>query len=183
MTRQDTARRLQVFLLATFKSEEKPIIDQKATFNLTYGVFVLTANHEKDNGCIINTATQVASDPVRLMISVQKGNYTRELIEKSGKFNISVLNENVPFETIRHFGMQSGRDTDKFSSFDKVKTARNGIKYICADTNAFFSLDVVFTKDLGSHVVFIGEVTEAQVLGKEPSCTYAHYHKAIKPKF
>ena len=33
---------------------------------------------------------------------------------------------------------------------------------------------------LNTHV---GQVTESKVLSKEPSCTYAHYHKAVKPKF
>ena len=31
--------------------------------------------------------------------------------------------------------------------------------------------------------MFIDEVTDAKVPEKKPSCTYAHYHKAIKPKF
>ena len=68
---------------------------------------MLTAKDDQDNGCIINTCVQVAGDPTRLMISCQMGNLTREIIEKTGKFNISVLTEDVPFETIRHFGMQS----------------------------------------------------------------------------
>ena len=155
-----------------------------ATYNLTYGLFVVTAkDQEKDNGFICNTAVQVASDPLRLMVSVQKGNLTREMIERSGQFNVSVLTEDVPFETIRYFGMQSGRDVDKFASFPAVERSRNGLYYLTENTNAVFSCKVVEKKDLGSHMMFIGEVTEAKVLGKAPSCTYAHYHKAIKPKF
>ncbi len=143
---------------------------------------MLTAKGEKDNGCIINTAVQVASDPTKIAVSVQKGNYTREIIEKTGKFNVSVLTEDVPFDTIRHFGMQSGRETDKFADFKACDTAFNGVKYITENTNAFFSCKVEHSKDLGSHVLFVGEVTEARILGRQPSCTYAHYHKAIKPK-
>ncbi len=183
MTRQDTARRLRDSSTVTFTNKEKPVIDQKATFNLTYGVFVLTARGEQDNGCIINTCVQVASEPTRIMISAQKGNLTREIIEKSGKFNVSVLTDDVPFEVIRHFGMQSGRDVDKFADFGDTAEAANGIKYITKNTNAFFSADVVFSRDLGSHVMFIGELTEARVLSDKAPCTYAHYHKAIKPKF
>ena len=149
---------------------------------MTYGLFVLTAKGEKDNGCITNTAVQVASDPTRIAVSVQKGNYTREIIEKTGKFNVSVLTDDVPFETIRHFGMQSGREVDKFKDFTACDTACNGIKYITENTNAFFSCKVEHSKDLGSHVLFIGEVTEAKVLSNKQPCTYAHYHKAIKPK-
>ena len=155
-----------------------------ATYNLTYGLFVLSArDQDKDNGCICNTAVQVASDPLRLMVSVQMGNLSREMIENSGQFNVSVLTEDVPFETIRHFGMQSGRDVDKFEAFQAVARSRNGLYHLTENANAMFSCKVVEKKDLGSHMMFIGEVTEAKALSKAPSCTYAHYHKAIKPKF
>lgn len=116
-------------------------------------------------------------------MSVQMGNLTREIIEKTGVFNVSVLTEDTPFETIRRFGMQSGRDTDKFADFSGVQRSQNDLLYVTENTNAMFSCKVVETLELGSHKMFIGEVTEAKVLGKGTSCTYAHYHKAIKPKF
>ena len=41
-------------------------MDKKAMYKLSYGLFVLTAREgEKDNGCIINTAIQGASEPNR----------------------------------------------------------------------------------------------------------------------
>ena len=150
---------------------------------MSYGLFVLTAKEDQDNGCIINTCVQVASEPTKLAISCQMGNLTREMVEKTGEFNVSVLTEDVPFETIRHFGMQSGRDTDKFAAFSSVKRSHNGLYYLAENCNAMFSCKVLSKQDLGSHMLFIGEVTEAKVLDKKPSCTYAHYHKAIKPKF
>ena len=144
---------------------------------------MLTAQDDQDNGCIINTCVQVASDPTKLAISCQMGNLTREIIEKTGSFNVSVLTEDVPFETIRHFGMQTGREVDKFASFPNVKRSHNGLYYLTENANAMFSCKVLSKQDLGSHMLFIGEVTEAKVLDNKPSCTYAHYHKAIKPKF
>ncbi len=144
---------------------------------------MLTAKDETDNGCICNTCVQVASAPLRLMVSVQMGNLTRELIEKTGVFNVSVLTEDVPFETIRHFGMQSGRDVDKFRDFSAVQRSHNGRYYLVEHCNAMFSCKVIHKQDLGSHMMFLGEVTEAKALGKGPSCTYAHYHKRIKPKY
>ncbi len=138
---------------------------------------------EKDNGCICNTAVQVAGEPLRLMISVQMGNLTREIIERTGVFNVSVLTEDVPFDTIKHFGMQSGRDVDKFADFKAVERSHNGLYYLTENANAMFSCKVLSKQDLGSHMMFIGEVTEAKRLKKGASCTYAHYHAAIKPKF
>ncbi len=143
---------------------------------------MLTSTGEKDNGCITNTAIQVASEPTRLSVAVQKGNYTRQLIEQSGQFAVSVLTEEVPFEVIRHFGMQSGRDVDKFADCTEDARMSNGCRYIPKYTNACFAAKVVSATDLGSHILFIGEVTESRVLGDAPSCTYAHYHAAIKPK-
>ena len=144
---------------------------------------MLTAQEDQDNGCIINTCVQVASDPTKLAISCQMGNLTREIIERTGKFNVSVLTEDVPFETIRHFGMQTGREVNKLDSWAEAKRSHNGLLYLTEHVNAMFSCKVIEKKDLGSHMMFVGEVTESKVLSKTPSCTYAHYHKAIKPKF
>ena len=144
---------------------------------------MLTAKEDQDNGCIINTCVQVANDPTRIAISCQSENLTREMIERTGVFNVSVLTEDVPFETIRHFGMQTGREVNKLDSWAEAKRSCNGLLYLTENCNAMFSCKVVDKKDLGSHMMFIGEVTESKVLSKAPSCTYAHYHKAIKPKF
>ena len=96
-------------------------MDKKAMYKLSYGLFVLTAREaEKDNGCIINTAIQAASEPNQLSICVNKANYTHDMIERTGKFTVSVLSQNAQFELFKHFGFQSGRDTNKFESFEKV---------------------------------------------------------------
>lgn len=183
MTKPATARHSRVCWSATFAEQEKPAIDPAATRSLTYGLFLLTARGaEKENGCIVNTCVQVASEPTRLAISVQTGNLTRELIQQSGQFNVSVLTEDVPFETIRRFGMQSGRDTDKLEGFAGLERSRNGLPYLTEHAASMFSCKVLESKDLGSHVLFLGEVVESKVLSRAEPCTYAHYHAAIKPK-
>ena len=144
---------------------------------------VITAQEDHDNGCIANTCVQVASNPDHLVISMQMGNLTREIIERTGKFNVSVLTDDVPFETIRHFGMQSGRDLDKFADIVGFERSHNGLIYLTEHTNAMFSCTVKEKMNLGSHMMFVGEVTESKVLGEGTSCTYAHYHQAIRPKF
>lgn len=155
-----------------------------ALYKLSYGLHVLTARDgETDNGCIINTCFQVAEAPEKLVISVQKGNLTRQMIQSSGRFNVSTLTDAVPFETVRHFGMQSGRDTDKFAAGYTTRRSHNGLLYLTDHTNAMFSCKVLEQMDLGSHVLFVGQVTESKVLSQGESCTYAYYHKAIKPKF
>ena len=159
-------------------------MDNNAFFKLSYGLFVLTARQgDKDNGCIINTVMQVTDTPKQIQIAVNKQNFTHDMIAQTGKFNVSVLSLDAVFWVFQHYGFQSGRDVDKFADFVGFTRSHNGLTYLTDHTNAVFSCEVKETVNLGSHMLFIGEVTESKVLGKGNSCTYAHYHKAIKPKF
>ena len=115
-------------------------MDKKAMYKLSYGLFVLTAKEEnKDNGCIVNTAIQAASDPNQLSICVNKANYTHDMILRTGEFTVSVLSQNAGFDLFQRFGFQSGRDVNKFDGFDKCTRGRNGIFYITEGTNAYIS--------------------------------------------
>ena len=154
----------------------------KAVYNISYGVYVLTAKGEKQNGCIINTLMQITSSPVKISVTVNKDNYTTGLIEKSGEFNVSILDSRVAFDVIERFGFASGRDTDKFDGFVDYKIAKNGIAYITKATNAYLSAKVIDKVDNGTHITFFAEVTEDAVLSNEKPITYAHYLENIKPK-
>lgn len=157
-------------------------MDKKAMYQLTYGLFVLAAKDgEKDNGCIINTAGQVTTSPNRITITVNKGNYTHDMIVKTGEFNVCILDETAPFSVFENFGFQSGRDADKWQ---KVSYARseNGIAYLTEYSNAYISGKVVQQIDLGTHTMFVADVTDAGVLSDAPSVTYAYYQSNIKPK-
>ena len=158
------------------------MIDNTATFKLSYGLFILTAKEgEKDSGCIINTVQQVTDKPLQISVTVNKQNYTHDMIMRTGKFNVSVLDETASFDIFKRFGFQSGRDTDKFADFPKFRM-ENGIVFVAQSCNAAFSGKVVQTVDCGTHTLFIAEVTEAMTLDKTPSVTYAYYFEHIKPK-
>lgn len=158
-------------------------MDKKAMYNLTYGLFVLTSGEgEKDSGCIINTAGQVTTSPNRISITVNKENFTHDLVKKSGVFNISIISEKADFELFKHFGFQSGREVDKFGGYASCKRSENGLYYVTAGTNAYISAKVEQAIDLGSHTMFIAEVTDMEVLSDDPSATYAYYQSSIKPK-
>ncbi len=171
-------------------------MNTKAMYKLSYGLFVCTAvRGDKTNGCITNTAVQVASDPNRISIAINKSNYTHDMVKETGTCNISVISKDASFELFKHFGFQSGRNVDKFSPdlLDPLakeisngesifKMADNGIPYITAGTNAYFSLKVEKEVDLGSHTLFICEPTFMTVLSDTPSCTYEFYQSDIKPK-
>ena len=158
-------------------------MDPTAMFKLSYGLFVLSAREdEKDNGCIINTVTQVTTTPNRITIAVNRANLTHDMIKRTGVFNVSVLSEDAPFELFRHFGFQSGRAADKFAGWAASRRSENGVLYLTACTNAYISARVVDTWELETHTVFLAEVTEMAPLDSAPSMTYAHYHAEVKPK-
>ena len=158
-------------------------MDTKAMFKLTYGLFVLTTESAgKMNGCITNTAIQVANDPTRIGLAVNKANYTEGLIQASRKFNISVISTDADFALFKHFGFQSGRDVDKFADFADYTVKENGIPIITKGTNAWMTCSVTETFDLGSHTFFVATIDDMEVLADTESCSYGYYQSNIKPK-
>ncbi len=158
-------------------------MDNKAMYKLSYGLFVVTAKvGDKVNGCITNTALQVASEPNQIAVAINKANLTHDMVMENKKLNISVISEDADFELFKHFGFQSGRDVDKFAGFTDCKYSPNELPYITKGTNAYFSLYVQNTVDLGSHTLFIGVPVAMEVLSDVHSATYAYYQRNIKPK-
>lgn len=158
-------------------------MDISALFKIGYGLYVLSANEMgKDNACIVNTVMQVTSNPCKIAVCVNKNNLSCEMIQHTKKLNISVLAEGVDFDVFKIFGFQSGRNTEKFTNFLDVKRSPNGVLYITKNTNAYFSAYVQQEVDLGTHIMFIAELVESEVLSDKPTVTYDYYQKNIKPK-
>ncbi len=157
-------------------------MDNTALFKIGYGLYLLTANDGKDNGCIINTFMQVSSDPLTAVFGINKQNHTHDMIMKTGVCNISTLTQKVPFEIFERFGFKSGKDADKFAGFSATDRSENGVLYLTDYVNSFISLKVVGTENFGTHTLFRAEITDAKVLSQDESVTYSYYHANIKPK-
>ncbi len=152
-----------------------------ATFKLTYGLFVLSAKDgEKDNGCIINTAIQVTSNPMRVSIAVNKENLTHDMIMQTGEFNVSILSQSTPFSVFQNYGMQTGKTADKVAK--DAPRAKNGITYVPEVSCGVISGKVIQTLDVGTHTVFVADITEDIVLSEElQPVSYEYYRNNIKP--
>ena len=158
-------------------------MDTNALFNIGYGLYVLTTRYDGiDNGCIVNTVLQVTSTPLQIVVSVNKGNYTHELIKSSGVFNVSMLTTETPMFVFEHFGFQSGRTTNKFATCEAEHRAVNEVLYIPKYTNSYLACRVSQSIDFGTHTMFVAEVLDAQVLSDKPSVTYDYYQRHIKPQ-
>ncbi len=155
-------------------------MDKRALFDLSYGVYVISANDgARDTGCIANSVMQVTSSPATIAVSINHLNYTNECIKKSGAFAVSVLSEDAEPSIIGEFGFKSGRDTDKFSG---IKSERHGGLLIPSSSRSYIICRVVNTLETSTHTVFLGEVTDACVTGGAEPMTYSYYHKVIKGK-
>lgn len=156
-------------------------MDNKALFKISYGLYLLSAKENgKDNGCIVNTLSQITDSPLRVSVTVNKLNLTHDMIKRTGMFGASILSESAPFDIFRSFGFQSGRDAQKFEGFDAEEDI-NGILHLTKHCTGFVSGKVVEEYDLGTHTTFIADVVDAGVLSEENSMTYTYYHKFVKP--
>lgn len=154
-------------------------MDNTAFFKLTYGLFVAGVAYEgKINGCIINTATQATSEPGRLLATMMKSNLTTELITKKGSLTVSVLAMDCPIGLVAHFGMNKGREMEKFRDV-AFEADANGNPYIVDGVIARFHCKVEQTVDLGSHCLFICAVEDCLPLSDKEPMTYAAY-RALK---
>ena len=157
-------------------------MDSKALYSLSYGVFVLaTRTKDKMNGCITNTCMQVASNPNKIAIAVINQNLTCEMIKESKVFTISILEQKTSFDTIKYYGMQSGRDVDKFFG-DFINIGGVDVPYLSWSACSLLACHVREMHDLGSHTLFIAELDDAIKLSDNAPLTYAYYQSNIKPK-
>ena len=119
-------------------------MNKEAVKNIEGGLYMLSARDGTyDDGCIISKAMQISDDPARLVVSVDKNSKTCELIEKTGRFNLTVLTKDVPDETIKHFGEETGKERDKFTDNAIVERSANGIYYLNSYSNSYISAKVL----------------------------------------
>ena len=157
-------------------------MDNKALYKIGYGLYVITSSDGvKDNGMICNTVTQVASDPLLISVSINKANFSHDIIKKTGKMNVHAISEVAPFELFKRFGFVSGRDVDKFNHDLMVRTD-NGLPLVTTYTNSVICLNVRDYVDLGSHGLFVCTVEDAKVFSDKETMSYAFYQKNVKPK-
>ena len=156
--------------------------DPAALFNIGYGLYVVTSNDgKKDNGLIVNTVTQVTNTPNRVAVTINKANYSHHVIKQTGVMNVNCLTVDAPFKVFEQFGFVSGRNTDKFKDCEPLRSA-NGLVVLPRYINSFMSLKVEQYLDLGTHGMFVCEVTEANVISDKETMTYSYYHANVKPK-
>ncbi len=157
-------------------------IDSSALFNIGYGLYLATVNDgKKDNALILNAVCQQTVTPLTVTVTVNKQNFSCEIIKNTKILNICCLTEDTPFAIFERFGFQSGKTVDKFSDLS-IRRSENGLCYLTCFINSVISLKVTDSIDLGTHIMFLCEVTECFNLSDKKTMSYSYYFDNVKPK-
>ncbi|MBN1363303.1 MAG: rubredoxin [Syntrophaceae bacterium] len=144
---------------------------------ISYGLYVVTSGQDgKFNGQIANAMFQVTSNPATLAISINKENYTHELIKLSRKFVVSILSKATPMTFIGLFGFKSGRDVNKLQNV-KTKTGITNVPIILENTVSYIEAEVEKEMDCGTHTIFVGKIVDCDLISDAEPMTYSYYQK------
>jgi len=155
-------------------------LDTKTFFNISYGMYIVSSlDGDKLNAQIANTVFQITAEPPKIGISLNKQNLTCEFIKKSGVFSVTILSKETSMNFIGNFGFKSGRD---FNKFDKIiyKTGINGAPIVTENAIGYLEAKVTGSIDAGTHIVFLAEITDAQIVKAGEPMTYSYYHNVKK---
>jgi flavin reductase (DIM6/NTAB) family NADH-FMN oxidoreductase RutF/rubredoxin len=143
---------------------------------ISYGLYIISSGQDgKFSGQIGNTLFQVTSDPATIAISVNKENYTYELIKLSRKFSVSILGQSAPMTFIGLFGFRTGRKVNKMQDV-KIKTGITKVPIVLDYSIGYLEAELINELDCGSHTIFVGRVVDADITGGEEPMTYTYYH-------
>lgn len=152
-------------------------MDISALRKISYGVYIVSSkkNDGSFNGQIANTVFQVTSEPPKIAVCINTQNLTHEFISESGVFSVSVLTKETQMPFIGKFGFKSGRDIDKFKDV-KYLTGPSGAPVVTDNASAWLDAKVVSSANVGTHTLFIGEITGGAVIFDGEAMTYDYYH-------
>lgn len=122
------------------------------------------ASDAKPNIITVAWAGTVNSDPPMVSIGLRKERFSHDLIEQSGEFVINLVDAQH-CRALDFCGVRSGRDVDKFAACQLTAMPALSMTYApaIAECPAYLACKVRQILPLGSHDLFLGEVTGVQV--------------------
>lgn len=154
-------------------------MDKNVIRSLSYGMYVIGAKDDKNVGCVVNTVVQITSNPITIAVSINHDNYTNEVIKKTNKFSVSILDEKINPEIIGTFGYKSSRDIDKYENVDYELYEDLPI---LKDTCGNMICEVINTLETETHTIFLAIVTNMINYQDKTPMTYRYYHEVLKGK-
>ncbi len=151
----------------------------QALHNIGEGLYIVTAEHDQRiNGLVANALIQITADPLTIALGINKNNLTHRFIQESGQFSVSILEKNTPLSLLERFGIQSGRDIDKYDQFRYIRD-KDDIPVLTQNTIAYLVCQVIRTFQDQQYTIFIGEVLNAEQLKSGQPLTYNYYRDEL----
>ncbi len=126
-------------------------------------VLVTSKYGDMENVFTVAWTGTICSDPAMTYISVRKERYSYDIIKKSGKFCINLVNEDLTYAT-DYCGVKSGKNEDKFKSMNLKKgCASNFDCPTILKSPVILECEVQEIKELGSHDMFISKILSVDV--------------------
>jgi flavin reductase (DIM6/NTAB) family NADH-FMN oxidoreductase RutF/rubredoxin len=155
-------------------------MDITALYNLSYGLYVVGAmDNGRPIGCIINTCFQVTSQNPILAISLNKNNYTFEVIRRTKRFSLSIITEETNTNIISSFGFQCSRTADKYADYGYEMI--DDVPIVKGKFAGRLILEVLNMVENETHYVILARLTNA-IKGEGHPMTYEYYHNVVKGK-
>ncbi|MDR1194876.1 MAG: flavin reductase family protein [Endomicrobium sp.] len=154
-------------------------MDMKALTKIQYGIYVISSiDDEKMAAQLANSVFQITAEPVRFAVSIAKQNFTCEIIKKSGKFAITALSEETPFDFMGRMGFKSGRTTNKFVNATFTGSDTLKIPVFIDYATAIYEAEVENKIDVETHILFIGKIIDMKIMdSSQNTMTYDYYQK------
>jgi flavin reductase (DIM6/NTAB) family NADH-FMN oxidoreductase RutF len=137
---------------------------RKSAFDyLLQGVYLVSTRCENQlAGLTAAWVMQSSFKPAMIAVSLGPDRRTAELIEKSGKFSVQVL-DNSQKDIAKIFGYQSSRDINKFSIVDWFESEKLKLP-IVNGILAYFECELSGKLSSGDHVIYNATVLNHKVL-------------------
>lgn len=157
-------------------------------------VLVSCGDMEESNLVTVGWTGIVNTNPPMTYISLRESRLSYQIIKEEGGFAINLTNEDLAFAT-DFCGVKSGRNVDKFAHLGLHKAKGSTIDApLLAESPMSLECKVVEEKKLGSHTMFLAEITAVQVaealidgddridlsLANLISYAHGHYYKLEK---
>ncbi len=143
----------------------------------TSGVTVVTAAFEGDqHGMTVNSFTSVSLDPPLIIISLQDNTRTRELVDRSHAFGVTILSDDQ-HEIADRFAGRTSESQNRMAGLE-TETLVTGAPLL-KDGLASFDCRVRQSIKVGPNTMFVAEVIATRGTGEGRPLVYHNrlYHK------
>jgi flavin reductase (DIM6/NTAB) family NADH-FMN oxidoreductase RutF len=144
------------------------------------GVTVVTASHTgQQHGMTVNSFTSIALEPPLIIISLQTGSRTQELISQANAFAVTILADNQQDISDRFAGRIP--DMDERLAGIETEALVTGAPLIKGGLS-YLDCRVKETFPLGASTLFLAEVVAAQGVETDSPLIYHNrkYHKLVE---